>query len=395
MAEYRIKGLATSSGYRIKGIAPQANASSDDGGGLSSIPGDVADAGANLLMAAGNKALQLPDELQDAGEQLIEHPLKTPVRASRGILASLLEGGKQLYNLPINLNSYLASKDIPVFKQTAPLMEKLKIGDTGLQKLIMGEPQKGDALWSDIGAVLPMAVAPELAPAITGGRSAAITSRGITNALSRHKQAAINQARQEYGQLFTSAADQGMTHAFPTGEILQNRNVITRNSSPKHHRAYNQYLQNPTIENAHWAQSELGDLERHLQSIDNRQGLTPTQHRALRAARETRANIRDAMFSENALGANPELGQLYQKLATRYRENVVPYNRLEPLSEVEQGRMRPKKAIKDLMNDEEFRIQLARRYPGLFLHTPAAKNFGMAAGGLLGYDELKKLFKSF
>jgi hypothetical protein len=104
--------------------------------GISSIPHDIGNLGANLLMGAGEKAMQLPDELSEAAQQFAQHPLTTPPRAARGVLSGLLEGGKQLYNLPLNLGTYLGEKGIFPFQYTAPLAEKLKIVETGLQKSV-------------------------------------------------------------------------------------------------------------------------------------------------------------------------------------------------------------------------------------------------------------------
>ena len=239
--------------------------------------------------------------------------------------------------------------------------------------------------------------APELAGLASVMRYLPIGSRGIMNRMSHHKQGALAEARQNYNNLFTEAANQGITHVIPPESSLANRNRIVANSQAKHHRSFNEYLNNPTLENAHWAQSELGALERHLESIANKNGLTPSQHRTLRATQEARNDIRQQMFSENALGSSPELGQHYQELSNRYREHVVPYTRLQELSETEAGRMRPKTAVKQLLNDEQFMIDLAHRYPGIRLHTKSAKNILKSIMGTAatigGYEGIKKLLR--
>jgi len=239
--------------------------------------------------------------------------------------------------------------------------------------------------------------APELYGISSLMRGLPITARGIMSQMSGHKTQAINQARHEYGQLFNEAAQQGISHAIPPVTILRNRQLITRNSAAKHHRAYNEFLENPTLENAHWAQSELGALERHLNNLENKNGLTPIQHRTLRAANQARQDIRQSMFNQNVLGANPQLAERYNQLSNQYREHVIPYTRLEQLSETEQNRMLPKTAVKELLNDDQFMIELSRRYPGLFLHTPIAKSIGKGATkiglGIAGYEGLKKLLK--
>ena len=49
-----------------------------------------------------------------------------------------------------------------------------------------------------------------------------------------------------------------------------------------------------------------------MDAIADKNGLTPTQHKTLKAVKKARADIKKEMFSENALGSNPELGQKYQ-----------------------------------------------------------------------------------
>jgi hypothetical protein len=231
----------------------------------------------------------------------------------------------------------------------------------------------------------------------SGLRSLPVTARGIINRMSGHKTHELQHARTQYQNLFNEANQQGITHVIPPHSAVDNRARIIANSQAKHHRALNEYLNNPTLENAHWAQSELGSLERHLDSIANRNGLTPTQHRTLRAARQARQDIRDEMFSNNALGSNPVLGERYQTLSNQYREHVLPYTRLEELTEAEQNRMLPKTAVKKLLKDDQFMIELSRKYPGLFLHTPKAKkaiNTALGTAATIGgYEGLKKLLK--
>lgn len=361
--------------------------------GIGSIPGDLGDAVLNLMMAGGEKAMQLPEEFSQAGQQFAQHPFSAPPRAAQGVLSGLLEGGKQLYNLPLNINTYLASKGVPVFKQTAPIAEKLKIGNTGLQNALMGNSKPGDQLWQDLGTAASMFVAPEAA----GVRVPAVTAKGIVKQIVADKSKYLNAAQKDFGELFKDAADKGFMHAPPLKEVIRNQAEVIKNSVPRHHNSLKRYLNDPTLENAHWAQSELGALTRHLDSISKKNGLTPSQVKTYKAAISARKGIHDSMFDKNVLGNQSELSGRYQDLRNKYREEVIPYTRLEEISEVEDKRMRPKTALKDLMNDEEFMIQLAKRYPGLLAHNPSAKKVGsyLGAGGLgvLGYEELKKMLR--
>lgn len=316
------------------------------------------------------------------------------VNLPHDIVSNLEQQGKKfgesinsILPLPINKN---LSKNIP-YKN---ISEYLPNEQNDISKLMGQEGTPSTGSWLIQKGIEH---APELLGIASLARGVPITSRGIMSRMSGHKQNSLNEARTEYGNLFNEANQQGITHVIPPESAARNRRRITANSQGKHHRALNEYLQNPTLENAHWAQSELGSLERHLDSIANKNGLTPTQHRALRSAQQTRNDIRREMFSNNALGANPELAEQYQNLSNQYREHVVPYTRLEQLSETEANRMRPKTAIKELLNDDQFMIELARRYPGLFLHTPKAKKtIGTAltlGAGIGGWEGIKKLLK--
>ena len=375
----------------------QAQPQQEEEGGITSIPGDIGKGAVNLFMSAGEKAMQLPDEFTEAGEQLAEHPAKGIARAGGGIASGVLEGGKQLFNLPMNLASYLGKKGVPGFSSGFPfadspntlgqLAEKLKIGDTGLQKAVMGEPQKGDQLWQDIGEIAPLIAAPET----IGAKIPAVTSKGLIKQLSKEKAKQLGIAKQDYSDLFREAAMNNLTHAIPAKTVTKNTAEIVKNSIPKYHTSLKKYIETPTIENAHWAQSELGALQRHLDKISQKTGLTPSQVKTYKAVKEARSGIKKSMFSENAFGKNPGLALKYENLGTKYKENVIPYTSLEDLSEFEAGRMRPKTAVKNLLNDEEFMINLSKKYPGIYLQTPFAKKLGWGAAGLLGYDELKKL----
>ena len=165
------------------------------------------------------------------------------------------------------------------------------------------------------------------------------------------------------------------------------------NREPRFHESLQTYIENPTVENAHWAQSELGALERHLDSISKKNGLTPSQIKTFKAVQQARKGIKESMFSKQAMGANPKLGKEYDQLAQKYKEEVVPYTSLEDIHQFEAGKMRPKTVVKNLQRDEEFMTKLAKDYPGLKLHTPAAKKVMWGLMGLMGYDEVKKLLR--
>lgn len=139
-----------------------------------------------ILEDLGTSARNIPDEalqlFSDAlkesyksGKQLISEPFKSPPRIARNVLSGLGEGAKGAFNLPLNIATYLGSKDIPYFKQISPLAEKLKIGETGLEKAILGEEQEGDALWKALASFYPYT---KIGAGIPGKKGLALKAAG-------------------------------------------------------------------------------------------------------------------------------------------------------------------------------------------------------------------------
>lgn len=312
------------------------------------------------------------------------------LNAPHDIAQSLQEKGKEFggkLNLPGK--QYGKSKDIDI----ASMIPKQEEHDFAQ---ILG--QEGSGTLSD--QIIQKGI--EYAPEIAGGagiaraatRAIPLTARQIANRLSHHKTQARNTARQEYGGLFDEAANRGLTHS----DIPQmNYNHIIEHSTPKYHEALQDFLEHPTLENAHWAQSDLGHLVRHLEKIEDNAkvtgGLTSTQNTTLRQARDAQNRIRQSMFGQNSLGAHPDLAENYQQLSQRYAQNVVPYNRLSALTDYEEGRMTPKNLIKNLRKDDQFMIEMAHRYPGLMAHSPAADWVKKGALGAVGFGSANSIFK--
>lgn len=316
-------------------------------------------------------------------------------------IAKNLEGQGRSFEESINktlpLEQYIGSNKLPFSsnEKRKSISEYLPHEQNDFSKLMGQEGTPSDISWLIQKGIEH---APELYGIATLAKKLpAVTSKGIINKLSGHKKEAKELAQSEYGQLFKEASDEGITHVIPPEAVSKNRHRIIANSQGKYNKSLKEYLQNPTLENAHWAQSELGGLERHLNSIGEKNGLSPSQHKTLKAVEEARRSLKEEMFSKNVLGSNEQLGKKYSELSDKYRKNVIPYTRLEALTEAESNRLKPKNAVDQLLKDDQFMIELSKRYPGLFLHTPKAKKLKSTALGtgvaIGGWEGLKRFLK--
>ena len=176
----------------------------------------------------------------------------------RDIMIGLLNQRQNVVNTPhdivhglesINNIRKLLSFDNPNPVPTHPISKYLPEEHNNIEKLMgqTGTPSTTDWL-------LQKGI--EHAPELLGLRSLfagklPITAGGIVKKLSKDKSAAINQASKEYGNLFSDAQKEGITHVMPPQSARANRARITSNTENKYNKALNEYLNDPTLENAH------------------------------------------------------------------------------------------------------------------------------------------------
>lgn len=219
-------------------------------------------------------------------------------------------------------------------------------------------------------------------------------SKKIASNLLRDKDAIKNAYNQKYTALFDKAAKKGVTHV-PSPEI--NMNKIENSGMPRHYKALEEYIAEPTLENAHWAQSGLGGLERKLEKIAEGQGLTPPQTKAYNEVKRAKKEIQEAMFSNNKLGAQPKLAKEYQKISEGYASDVVPWKSARGLEDFRRGELKASDLTNKLRANKKFMAQLGSAYPSLKINaiarSPITKvviGSGLGIEGLMkAYDMLK------
>lgn len=371
--------------------------------------------GSDLLQKIGgipggllSMAMKAPSEVYGLGKQAVSPLWGEEPRLPK----NLLKGGYEALNTPANIMDYFGRKGF-----TRPVQDKNE-----LQNAIMGtdkkerEPISGEKLhlpelnWGlgekQAGDELAQSILPMIAPGGLGTRLTrgliehlpSVRPSAIAHELSANKRAVQQAASHDYNQYFQDAARHGVTEV-PVPHIAQEH--LLHHMTGAQHGRLEHYIENPTFENAHWAQSELGYFIRHMEDIQNHAktsgGLGPERQLALREARQARDRIRTAMHEQSGLAGHPELEHRYHQLAHNYGENVVPYGRLGELTEHEERRMSSGNLVKSLLKNDEFMLGLGRQYHGMkaheFVHSPLGK---LIIGGIVGgkaFDIGKSLLK--
>jgi hypothetical protein len=123
---------------------------------MSGFSGILSDIGKSVSSAPGaivESFKQLPRQFRESLSQVRHDPL----RALENIGAGIGEAAKGMYNAPLNVAEYLGEKEIPYFKEIEPLIKKMQVGDTGLEKTILGEERPGDELLQAFSSFFPYA----------------------------------------------------------------------------------------------------------------------------------------------------------------------------------------------------------------------------------------------
>lgn len=205
------------------------------------------------------------------------------------------------------------------------------------------------------------------------------TSKNLAAKITEDKSVIKNTYKNLYNGLFKKAEEQGIKEiAKPKGKI----NAIIENTPETYHKRLQQFIENPTLENAHWAQSDLGKLERSLEKSHANNPLTKPKLDALKQAKDYKEKIKEAMFAGN----KAKLEKEYNKITKGYANEVLPYTTNKAITALEKGELLPKNLIPKLKGNDKFMIALGKKYPGITINQLARSPEGkkVISGLLLG-----------
>ena len=143
-----------------------------------------------------------------------------------------------------------------------------------------------------------------------------------------------------------------------------------------------EYLEDPTMQTGHWAQSDLGKLVNGLKKKDT---LTAHEGKMLRDAQSLRNHIQKEMFQAEEV---QHLKKPYEQLGQQYKERVPPYTNKKAIREYEQGMINEEDMIKSLQGNKYFRQDLQPKYKKYLDLNKRANKYGEIAKKTLKYSLL-------
>jgi hypothetical protein len=202
-----------------------------------------------------------------------------------------------------------------------------------------------------------------------------LTNKNIINTVAKNYKDISGQ----YKNAFTKYFDQAPNEIKPLREYgvvpqeTTNYKVIKQDLSGPQKESLQNYFKKPTLENAHFAQSELGKYVETLKKAQRRNQSTFTKGRELNAANEAYIGIKDSI--NNALDgissiSGKDVLNPYLNLKSGYQSDVIPYhgNQLdEYLNNTIKSKNPSKKVVDNLLRDQQFmkyQVQNGRKIPG-------------------------------
>ncbi len=214
-----------------------------------------------------------------------------------------------------------------------------------------------------------------------------LTSKSIANKIIEGKKEAKGLYSNKYNEFFDKAKAAGINKI---EKPKMNLALIQKNSRPKYHQQLLEFTNNPTLENAHWAQSDLGKYVRHMEKVGATNSLSSTQIKAVNEAEKIQSKLKEAMFNNKQLGNKPELAKEYNSISAGYSKEVVPYSSANALSKYEAGKLSEKDLVKRLNKDYAFMTAFKKQYPQIkinqMLKSEASKKllYGLLTGTGIG-----------
>lgn len=226
----------------------------------------------------------------------------------------------------------------------------------------------------------------------------------IEKAVERNKTLG-NQFKEQYESFFNKAES-----SLPKGEEIRVPKIINSKAGNNAlseikglKKAVKQFTLEPTLRNAHKAQSDIGKSLRAFEATNRGKILPSYQTEAIRAAEKIQDNIRAAMRESFAKHGHKELSNEYDFLTKEYADKMVPYLGKALTSHIKNPQATPAKKVLQEMRMKQGEIGKGEYYkdlPGFkyknnaeVILPPLLKYVGGPALGLEGVKLLSEYLK--
>jgi len=325
----------------------------------------------NSVLGTKVPKFNLPNWLNPSSSKNLGHsPIQNAMGAGGELIGDLLSGGAL----------YKGASGLAGLSETSPLLARGAVGaGTGYAS---GDDEQfgGRGLTAAIGGVLP----------IVGGLTKSTIGK-------RASELGTNM-ESKYKKIYDSILSQGEKlgeNKLNVPQVLKNKTEdvqkLYKAAPSKYKASVQRFENNPTLRNAHDAQSDLGKIERHFDSKRAKgHTLSSTESAAEYEAKNLQKRIRGSIQQHFAKNNRNDLATHYGNTTTGYAKEVVPFKTKE-ISQLKAGKGSHKKVGKELIGSKEFaESDIASKIPGYGIRR-AINQTPKWAQGLAGASVLPTL----
>ena len=264
-----------------------------------------------------------------------------------------------------------------------------RVAEGAASGALMGENAEGDRVGGALeGAAFP--IAGRGLEWLNNLRSPNI-AQNVMNGFRRSQE----EARNQFNNVFDTAAERGINRVEAPHADMR---LLRRQGDTKYLHSLEEFYRNPSLQNAHDAQS---DLAKYANRIGNRPS-NRLERQAREEARNISERIRRNMTGEFVRSGNSDLALQYNNARNFYRDIVGHYLDSPSIRNLEQGNLRPRNFAKKIQEEENFMTNIGQHeHPEIDYRRRLMKALsnkmvhyagGTALAGL-GLHGLAKMFK--
>lgn len=351
---------------------------------------DVIKGGYNLIKNipeyARSARTQIPALLETIGER--------PGHALGQGIAGLAEQGQNAFNLPHDIINY-ATNRLNLIPQN--INQKVQMGrmPADTQQMInqtFGQPiYPGEELARGIGRnSLNIAGGAGIAKTLNPMN---LTPGGIVNNVLKAEKQQIGAHNKYYNKIWKEADKTGFNKVPYDPNLLGPEYAFIEKFYPdKSTMAIKNFMNNPLLENAQKAQSDLGNLRRKLEEKAKSGPLLDSERLLYNSLSKAEKHIEDNMFKNQSGEINKALQNKYKKVTKSYAKNVVPY-KYNPAIQAYKAEESTAPELVNALSRGEFARKKGSAHPAIgirnaFKNHPYLTGAGLGYGGLSLYNEL-------
>lgn len=310
-----------------------------------------------------------------------------PFHADMQGLAGGLEAINQIRQLPKGIANYLSNRLNLLPQSASQFVSNISPKDESQRiQEFFGDPKyRGEAL---------LRGAARNAFNIMGAKEVGsllnplnLTAKSIAKDVLKEEGRQVRAHSNAYNEIWDKAEKSGFNEV-PVDQNRLHNNLLTisKYKTPREFKSLANMINEPSLQNAQKAQSDMGIIHRKLEEKSRSGSLTSEERAVYDAARDAEKHIEENMFKNKVGDLNEPLQHQYSELTKSYRENVVPYKYNRDIQAFKNREMLADELVNSLSRGE-FAAKKGGAHPALKIRNMLKPTnlAGLGAAGVSGW----------